>query len=92
MGAEFTFGVRFRSHLLCNFGTGFRGVGVGTIIGDRQGQPVDHARHHGRVTIGDVVRVTGASRNTLKEHFRRLATLGHLKQHRARKGTWYGLP
>ncbi len=27
----------FRSHLPCDFGTGFRGVG--TIIGDRQGQP-----------------------------------------------------
>jgi Fic family protein len=53
---------------------------------------VDHARQHGRVTIGDMVRVTGASRNTLKEHFRRLVALGHLQQHGARKGTWYGLP
>ncbi len=52
---------------------------------------VDHARQHGRVTIGDMVRLTGASRNTLKEHFRRLGR-GHLKQHGARKGTWYGLP
>jgi Fic family protein len=55
-------------------------------------QIVDHARQHGRVTIGDMIRVTGASRNTLKEHFRRLVALGHLKQHGARKGTWYGLP
>jgi Fic family protein len=53
---------------------------------------VDHARQHGRVTIGDMIRVTGASRNTLKEHFRRLVALGHLKQYGARKGTWYGLP
>jgi Fic family protein len=53
---------------------------------------VDHARQHGRVTIGDMIRVTGASRNTLKEHFRRLVALGHLEQHGARKGTWYGLP
>jgi len=53
---------------------------------------VDHARQHGRVTIGDMVRITGASRNTLKEHFRRLVALGHLKQHGVRKGTWYGLP
>jgi len=44
------------------------------------------------VTIGDMIRVTGASRNTLKEHFRRLVALGHLKQHGTRKGTWYGLP
>jgi Fic family protein len=55
-------------------------------------QIVDHARQHGRVTIGDMIRVTGASRNTLKEHFRRLVALGHLRQHGARKGTWYGLP
>ena len=55
-------------------------------------QIVDHARQHGRVTIGDMIRVTGASRNTLKEHFRRLVALGHLKQHGNRKGTWYGLP
>lgn len=55
-------------------------------------QIVDHARQHGRVTIGDMIRVTGASRNTLKEHFRRLVALGHLQQHGARKGTWYGLP
>ena len=55
-------------------------------------QIVDHARQHGRVTIGDMIRVTGASRNTLKEHFRRLVALGHLTQHGARKGTWYGLP
>jgi Fic family protein len=54
-------------------------------------QIVDHARQHGRVTIGDMIRVTGASRNTLKEHFRRLVALGHLEQHGARKGTWYGL-
>ncbi len=53
---------------------------------------VEHARQHGRVTIGDMIRITGASRNTLKEHFRRLVTLGHLKQYGARKGTWYGLP
>jgi len=55
-------------------------------------QIVDHARQHGRVTMGDMVRLTGASRNTLKEHFRRLVVLGHLKQHGVRKGTWYGLP
>lgn len=53
---------------------------------------VDHARQHGRVTIGDMIRVTCASRNTLKEHFRRLVALGHLKQHGVRKGTWYALP
>lgn len=55
-------------------------------------QILDHARQHGRVTIGEMVRLTGANRNTLKQHLRRLVELGHLKQYGARKGTWYGLP
>ncbi len=55
-------------------------------------QIVDHARQHGRVTIGEMVRLSGANRNTLKQHLRRLVELGHLKQYGARKGTWYGLP
>jgi Fic family protein len=55
-------------------------------------QIVEHARQHGRVTIGEIVRLTGANRNTLKQHLRRLVGQGHLKQYGARKGTWYGLP
>jgi Fic family protein len=53
---------------------------------------IDHARQHGRVTIGDMIRATGASRNTLKEHFRRLQEQGHLVSHGTGKGTWYALP
>ncbi len=55
-------------------------------------QIIDHARQHGRVTIGDMIRVTGTSRNTLKEHFRRLLAQGHIVRHGAGKGTWYVLP
>lgn len=55
-------------------------------------QIVDHVRQHGRVTIGEAIRVTGASRNTLKEHFRRLVQQGQLRQHGTGKGTWYALP
>ncbi len=55
-------------------------------------QIVDHARQHGRVTIGDMIRITGTSRNTLKEHFRRLLAQGHIVRHGAGKGTWYALP
>jgi predicted HTH transcriptional regulator len=55
-------------------------------------QIVDHARQHGRVTMGDMIKVTGASRNTLKEHFRRLLAQGHLGQYGKGKGTWYVLP
>lgn len=55
-------------------------------------QIVDYARQHGRVSMGDVIKTTGASRNTLKEHFRRLVGQGHLAQHGSGKGTWYALP
>ena len=53
---------------------------------------IDHARQHGRVTMGDIIKVTGASRNTLKEHFRHLLEHGHLVKHGTGKGTWYALP
>lgn len=37
-------------------------------------------REHGRITIGDAIKLTGKSRNTLKEHFKRLVTRGYLKK------------
>lgn len=54
-------------------------------------QIIDHTRQHGRVTMGEAIRVTGASRNTLKEHFRRLLEQGHLVRHGTGKATWYAL-
>src|SRR5690606_13742106 len=35
-------------------------------------QIVEFAREHGRVTIGEAVKLSGASRNTVKQHFRAL--------------------
>ena len=52
---------------------------------------VSHARQHGRVTMGDMLRITGTSRNTLKEHFRKAVKQGYLKPHGTGKGAWYGL-
>ncbi len=52
---------------------------------------VEFAREHGRVTIGAAVRLTGASRNTLKQHFRALVERGHLKQRGSGRGVWYEL-
>ena len=43
---------------------------------------VEFAREHGRVTIGEAIKLTGASRNTLKQHFRSLVELGHLNHAR----------
>lgn len=52
---------------------------------------VEFAREHGRVTIGEAIKLTGASRNTLKQHFRSLIELGHLNQHGNGRGVWYDL-
>ncbi len=52
---------------------------------------LDQAREHGRVSIGDMVTLTGTSRNTLKEHFRLLAEKGHLAMHGKGRGVWYSL-
>jgi Fic family protein len=55
-------------------------------------QIIDHARQHGRVTMGEMINVTGASRNTLKEHFRDLQQNNQLVRHGTGKGSWYALP
>ena len=55
-------------------------------------QIVEHAREHGRVTIGDMATFTGTNRNTLKSHFRQLLGKGHLVLHGRGRGAWYSLP
>jgi Fic family protein len=47
------------------------------------------AREHGRVTVADAVKVTGASRNTVKDHVRTLTDRKHLTRHGAGRGAWY---
>jgi Fic family protein len=54
-------------------------------------QIVEFAREHGRVTIGEAIKLTGASRNTLKQHFRTLVERGTLDQHGSGRGVWYSL-
>ena len=54
-------------------------------------QIVEFAREHGRVTMGHVIRLTGASRNTLKQHFRALVEQGQLNQRGSGRGVWYEL-
>ncbi len=50
---------------------------------------LEYARDHGRVTIKDMVVLTGASRNTLKEHFRKLVENRQLTMHGRGRGVWY---
>ncbi len=52
-------------------------------------QILELAQEHGRMTIRDVVKITGANRNTVKKHLQSLVTASHLFQHGTRKGTWY---
>lgn len=52
---------------------------------------VEFAREHGRITIGEAIRLTGASRNMLKQHFRALVERGALNRHGGGRGVWYEL-
>ncbi|HPB74315.1 MAG TPA: Fic family protein [Chromatiaceae bacterium] len=62
-----------------------------TAMPELQLQIVEFAREHGRVTIGEAIKLTGASRNTLKLHFRALAERGVLNQRGSGRGVWYDL-
>lgn len=52
---------------------------------------LEAAREHGRVTVAEAVRISGASRNTIKVHMKALVDQGHLVLHGAGRGAWYGL-
>jgi Fic family protein len=54
-------------------------------------QILELCRERGRVTVAEVAKVTGASRNTIKDHLKALTRATHLEQHGAGRGTWYGL-
>ncbi len=54
-------------------------------------QIVDHVRQHGRATMGELIRLTGTSRNTLKEHLAQLVAKRYLARHGVGKGSWYAL-
>ena len=54
-------------------------------------QILEQVKKRGRVTIGDMIQITGVSRNTLKEHFRMLIRKKHLTKHGRGRGVWYSL-
>ena len=58
---------------------------------DQQLKIVEFAREHGRLTMSDAIKLTGISRNTLKQHFRTLVERSHLNQHGNGRGVWYEL-
>jgi Fic family protein len=52
-------------------------------------QIIDAVKERGRITIGEIVILTGANRNTVKKHLAALVEAGHLAQQGTGKGTWY---
>lgn len=52
---------------------------------------LDLTRERGRITLQTAVELTGANRNTTKQHFQKLVDAGHLIRHGAGRGVWYGL-
>jgi hypothetical protein len=55
-------------------------------------QLLEHARDHGRISLGEAETLTGANRNTLKLHFKALRERGLLVLHGQGRGAWYSLP
>lgn len=47
---------------------------------------------HGKVTVREAASITGASRNTIKDHMGKLIEAGHLIRHGRGRGTWYEKP
>ncbi len=56
----------------------------------RQKTLLEKKIERGRITIAEIVKLTGANRNTVKKHLAALVEANHLAQHGRGKGTWYG--
>ncbi|MEH6550548.1 MAG: Fic family protein [Pseudomonadales bacterium] len=54
-------------------------------------QILEIAREHGRVTVSEVEKTTGVSRNTIKDHIKTLTKNRQLARHGAGRGTWYSM-
>lgn len=54
-------------------------------------QIVEMIRERGRSTMSEIVLATGANRNTIKHHLRKLVERGHLSQQGSGRGVWYEL-
>ena len=49
------------------------------------------ARQHGKITVREACRITGANRNTIKAHIKELVKTGGLEMAGRGKGAWYKL-
>jgi len=55
-------------------------------------QILELCREHGRITVAEATRATGANRNTVKDHLKALTRAEHIVRHGAGRGSWYGRP
>ncbi len=53
-------------------------------------QILELGKEHGRLSNSQIVKLTGANRNTVKKHLKALVDAEHLAQHGTGRGTWYG--
>ena len=54
-------------------------------------QILELAREHGRITVAKAAKLTGANRNTIKDHLSALTDAQHLERHGKGRGTWYSI-
>ena len=54
-------------------------------------QLLELVREHGRITVAEAVKLTGANRNTIKDHLSALTNGRHLARQGKGRGTWYSL-
>ncbi|MDP6688931.1 MAG: DUF977 family protein [Alphaproteobacteria bacterium] len=65
---------------------------MASLLPDLSVKILEIVKAHGRITIRQLVTLTGANRNTIKKHLQSLVSANHLAQHGTGKGTWYGTP
>jgi Fic family protein len=58
---------------------------------DLSARVLELTRERGRMTVAEAAKLTGANRNTIKDHLSALTRAGHLTRHGKGRGTWYGL-
>jgi Fic family protein len=54
-------------------------------------QIIEHVKSSGRISIGGIVTLTNANRNTIKKHLESLVAAKHLQQNGSGRGSWYSL-
>lgn len=52
---------------------------------------LEYTKQHGRATVSELAKLTGVSRNTIKDHLKKLTRNRQLRRHGAGRGTWYSV-